>query len=218
MKEFEELTFQEIADALDLPLSTVKSRLYTALRQLQLRLEKHGAEVAWRNERDVESDDARRRSTTRCARAEDLVAYLYGEATPDEAQAFRAAHRPVRRLPRQSLPAFGGVRERNRRRGAQQALGSLTPTAPSSDASPSRRPGDSFHARRRSARRGAARVLRALALWLRAATAAAALAVCALASSRVAHGVRGAANASSSSGQSGRGRLRSDVEAPLPRR
>lgn len=42
MKEFEELTFQEIADALELPLSTVKSRLYTALRQLQLRLHKFG--------------------------------------------------------------------------------------------------------------------------------------------------------------------------------
>lgn len=42
MKEFEELTFQEIADALDLPLSTVKSRLYTALRQLQMRLQKFG--------------------------------------------------------------------------------------------------------------------------------------------------------------------------------
>ena len=40
MKEFEELTFREIADALELPLSTVKSRLYTALRQLQMRLEK----------------------------------------------------------------------------------------------------------------------------------------------------------------------------------
>jgi len=40
MKEFEELTFQEIADALTLPLSTVKSRLYTALRQLQMRLQK----------------------------------------------------------------------------------------------------------------------------------------------------------------------------------
>ena len=38
MKEFEELTFQEIADALQIPLSTVKSRLYTALRQLRLRL------------------------------------------------------------------------------------------------------------------------------------------------------------------------------------
>ncbi len=38
MKEFEELTFREIADVLDLPLSTVKSRLYTALKQLQMRL------------------------------------------------------------------------------------------------------------------------------------------------------------------------------------
>src|SRR2546427_1506682 len=42
MKEFEELTFQEISEVLKLPLSTVKSRLYTALRQLQLRLEKFG--------------------------------------------------------------------------------------------------------------------------------------------------------------------------------
>jgi RNA polymerase sigma-70 factor (ECF subfamily) len=40
MKEFEELTFREIADVLDLPLSTVKSRLYTAMKQLQMRLRK----------------------------------------------------------------------------------------------------------------------------------------------------------------------------------
>ncbi len=40
MKEFEELTFREIAEALELPLSTVKSRLYTAMKQLQLRLQK----------------------------------------------------------------------------------------------------------------------------------------------------------------------------------
>jgi RNA polymerase sigma-70 factor, ECF subfamily len=46
MKEFEELTFQEIADVLDLPLSTVKSRVYTALRQLRMRLEGQGAEAA----------------------------------------------------------------------------------------------------------------------------------------------------------------------------
>ena len=46
MKEFEELTFREIADALDLPLSTVKSRLYTALGQLQMRLERFGNLVA----------------------------------------------------------------------------------------------------------------------------------------------------------------------------
>lgn len=46
MKEFEELTFHEIAEALDLPLSTVKSRLYTALRQLRLRLKKMEPEAA----------------------------------------------------------------------------------------------------------------------------------------------------------------------------
>jgi RNA polymerase sigma-70 factor (ECF subfamily) len=46
LKEFEELTFQEIADALGIPLSTVKGRLYTALRQLRLRLERFETEVA----------------------------------------------------------------------------------------------------------------------------------------------------------------------------
>ena len=45
LKEFEDLTFQEIADALDVPLSTVKSRLYTALGQLRMRLGKYGTEV-----------------------------------------------------------------------------------------------------------------------------------------------------------------------------
>ena len=46
LKEFEDMTFQEIADALGVPLSTVKSRLYTALKQLRMRLEKFGAEAA----------------------------------------------------------------------------------------------------------------------------------------------------------------------------
>ncbi len=46
MKEFEELTFREIASTLDLPLSTVKSRLYTAMRQLQMRLQRFGNEAA----------------------------------------------------------------------------------------------------------------------------------------------------------------------------
>jgi RNA polymerase sigma-70 factor (ECF subfamily) len=46
MKEFEDLTFQEIADALGVPLSTVKSRLYTALKQLRLRLEKYDTATA----------------------------------------------------------------------------------------------------------------------------------------------------------------------------
>lgn len=40
MKEFEEMTFQEISETLELPLSTVKSRLYTALKQLRAKLER----------------------------------------------------------------------------------------------------------------------------------------------------------------------------------
>ena len=46
MKEFEEMTFQEISETLELPLSTVKSRLYTGLKQLRLRLERVPLEVA----------------------------------------------------------------------------------------------------------------------------------------------------------------------------
>jgi RNA polymerase sigma-70 factor (ECF subfamily) len=46
MKEFEELTFREISDALELPLSTVKSRLYTAMKQLQMRLRKFDDQAA----------------------------------------------------------------------------------------------------------------------------------------------------------------------------
>ena len=45
MKEFEDMTFQEISDNLDLPLSTVKSRLYTALKQLRTKLERIPMEV-----------------------------------------------------------------------------------------------------------------------------------------------------------------------------
>ncbi|MCA1623020.1 MAG: RNA polymerase sigma factor [Acidobacteria bacterium] len=45
MKEFEEMTFQEISETLRLPLSTVKSRLYTALKQLRMKLEKSQIEV-----------------------------------------------------------------------------------------------------------------------------------------------------------------------------
>lgn len=45
MKEFEEMTFQEISETLELPLSTVKSRLYTALNQLRLKLERIPIEI-----------------------------------------------------------------------------------------------------------------------------------------------------------------------------
>ncbi len=45
MKEFEEMTFQQISETLELPLSTVKSRLYAALKQLRLKLERTPLEV-----------------------------------------------------------------------------------------------------------------------------------------------------------------------------
>jgi RNA polymerase sigma-70 factor, ECF subfamily len=45
MKEFQELTFQQISEVLELPLSTVKSRLYTALKQLRMKLESVSIEV-----------------------------------------------------------------------------------------------------------------------------------------------------------------------------
>lgn len=39
MKEYEELKFHEIAEILDIPVSTVKTRMYTGLRELRKRLE-----------------------------------------------------------------------------------------------------------------------------------------------------------------------------------
>lgn len=39
MKEYEEMTFAEISEVLDIPISTVKSRLYTGLQQMRMRLE-----------------------------------------------------------------------------------------------------------------------------------------------------------------------------------
>lgn len=45
MKEFEEMTFQEISDTLNIPLSTVKSRVYTALKQMRMKLERIPLEI-----------------------------------------------------------------------------------------------------------------------------------------------------------------------------
>ena len=46
LKEYQELTFLEIAQALDVPLSTVKTRLYRGLGQLRLRFEREGMREA----------------------------------------------------------------------------------------------------------------------------------------------------------------------------
>jgi RNA polymerase sigma-70 factor (ECF subfamily) len=46
LKEYQGLTFLEIAQSLDLPVSTVKTRLYRGLGQLRLRLEREGVRGA----------------------------------------------------------------------------------------------------------------------------------------------------------------------------
>ena len=46
LKEYQDLTFAEIADVLELPLSTVKTRLYRGLVQLRERLEHEGIRSA----------------------------------------------------------------------------------------------------------------------------------------------------------------------------
>ena len=42
LKEYQGLTFLEIAQVLDVPISTVKTRLYRGLDQLRSRLERQG--------------------------------------------------------------------------------------------------------------------------------------------------------------------------------
>ncbi len=46
LKEYQDLTFLEIAEILDVPLSTVKTRLYRGLGQMRLRLERQGIRSA----------------------------------------------------------------------------------------------------------------------------------------------------------------------------
>ncbi len=51
LKEYQGLTFQEIADLLDCPLSTVKTRLYQGLTVLRRQLEQAGVESHFESER-----------------------------------------------------------------------------------------------------------------------------------------------------------------------
>jgi len=46
LKEYQDLTFLEIAEVLDVPISTVKTRLYRGLGQLRQRLERQGVRGA----------------------------------------------------------------------------------------------------------------------------------------------------------------------------
>ena len=80
LKEYHGLTFQEIADLLDCPLSTVKTRLYQGLTVLRKQLEVAGVEsVLWTR--------ARGRIRAMCNH-ERLLDYLYDELSADERKAF----------------------------------------------------------------------------------------------------------------------------------
>jgi hypothetical protein len=123
-------------------------------------------------------------NTSLCARAEDMVTYLYNEATPAEAKDFEK-HIKLCSSCRSELATFGHVREAMGE-WRQQALGSLTAPAVEADAArhfaPAMAP-----ARRRSALAAFREFFTLSPMWMRAATAVAALVFCALAVIAVAY-------------------------------
>jgi Putative zinc-finger len=126
-------------------------------------------------------------STNLCARAEDLVAYLYNEATRDEAKDFET-HLHECASCRTELATFGNVREAMGE-WREQALGSLASPAFEADAT------QAFAsvvvpARRRLALVALREFFTLSPAWMRAATAALALVFCALAAIAVAYFVR----------------------------
>jgi hypothetical protein len=126
-------------------------------------------------------------STNLCARAEDLVAYLYNEATRDEARDFEAhLHECI--SCRTELATFGHVREAMGE-WREQALGSLASPAVEADATRAFAPAVA-PARRRSALVALREFFTLSPAWMRAATAALALVFCALAAIAVAYFVR----------------------------
>ena len=119
--------------------------------------------------------------TRGCGRSEELVAYLYGEATPVKAELFRR-HLDACAACREELAAFGGVRE-GLGEWRAQVLGS-TPALDLHEAFTNAAP--PRVERVRSAAAALREFLALSPLWLRAGAAAALLAVCALAALTVA--------------------------------
>jgi negative regulator of sigma E activity len=122
-----------------------------------------------------------------CARAEDLVAYLYNEATRDEARDFET-HLHQCASCRTDIATFSDVREAM---GGwrEQALGSLASPALEAEATRAFTPAV-VPARRRSALVALREFFMLSPAWMRGATAALALAFCALAAIAVAYFVR----------------------------
>jgi anti-sigma factor RsiW len=111
----------------------------------------------------------------RCERGEELVAYLYGEATKEEAALFRG-HLDACAVCREELDAFGGVRAELDAWRAE-AFG----TVPSLNIEEALAPAPRTAAPRKRSARAALREFFSLSpLWLRAGAFAATLAVCAL--------------------------------------
>ena len=120
-----------------------------------------------------------------CARAEDLVAYLYGEADEAASQSF-LAHASGCASCRTELAAFGDVRAsigewRN------QALGAPAQAAMPKSSSVIAHPASNAPARARSAMAAIREFFTLSPVWLRAATAAFGIIFCALAALAVAH-------------------------------
>lgn len=126
-------------------------------------------------------------STNLCARAEDMVTYLYGEATRDESKDFEK-HMQHCSLCRSELATFGDVREAMGE-WRQQALGSLTSPTVEAEAA---RPFAPVIAptRRRSALAALREFFTLSPSWMRAATAVVVLVFCALAAIAVAYFVQ----------------------------
>jgi hypothetical protein len=126
-------------------------------------------------------------STNLCARAEDMVTYLYNESTPAEAKDFEK-HIKLCSSCRSELATFGDVREAMGE-WRQQALGSLTSPAVEADAARHFAPVVT-PTRRRSAPAALREFFTLSPSWMRAATAVAALVFCALAAIAVAYFVQ----------------------------
>jgi hypothetical protein len=126
-------------------------------------------------------------NTSLCARAEDMVTYLYSEATPAEAKDFEQ-HIKLCSTCRSELASFSDVRE-VMGEWRQQSLGSLTSPAIEADTARHFAPAIT-PARRRSAVAAFREFFTLSPMWMRAATAVAALMFCALAVIAVAYFTR----------------------------
>ena len=133
LKEYQGLTFLEIAQALELPVSTVKTRLYRGLGQLRLRLEDEGIKSAAacprRRAEDEGEGPGRTGVTMQCSRIQDeelagqKLEVLYGEADA-EVRASVASHLGECGACREEMASFrssaagpGGVDARRERAG-----------------------------------------------------------------------------------------------------